>query len=199
MKTFAARFILFYSTILAIFIVVSGILTLKSIEQALFQLAFLPVALYLLFTMGKEIKRMIKKQEPSSHVSLSGRKTEFIAGIIIFIALLIIGVKNLSSTSSAQNTRTETKENTVKSAESDPIVFEKKEESGKNLVVKITDGSPSVNLRSGPGTFHDILGEAEDGQEFTYFDEDQGWYKIDFDGQEAWIYENYVSIEEENE
>lgn len=195
MKSFTARVILFYSALLSIFVIVSGVLTIRRIENALFLIAFLPVALYLVVTAIKEIGRMLRKEGPSSFVSLSGRKTEFIAGIVIFIALIAFGVKNLTNHSAAQDNDTKGIDKAVESEESTPIIFEKKEKDVRTLLVTITDGSSSVNLRSGPGTFHEVVGEAKDGEEYVFTEESQDWYKIDFEGKEAWIFENYAIVE----
>jgi uncharacterized protein YgiM (DUF1202 family) len=192
MKVLAARIILFYSTVLAIFVTVSGALTMKSIEEALFLLAFAPVFIYLVATSAKEVGRIIKKKGPSSFVSISGKKTEFIAGIVIFAVLIALGFMNLSSDLVGNNNNSSATEKLKNTAETTPIIFDGQKEDSKSLRVKITDNSTSVNLRSGPGTFNDIVGEASDGDEYEYTEVNEDWYKIDFEGKEAWIFQNYV-------
>lgn len=56
-----------------------------------------------------------------------------------------------------------------------------------------------LNVRSGPGTRNSIIGSVSKGQEFTIIDEQSGWYKIGFNGSEAWISgaSNHVSANRE--
>ncbi|EXJ23299.1 N-acetylmuramoyl-L-alanine amidase [Alkalibacterium sp. AK22] len=56
-----------------------------------------------------------------------------------------------------------------------------------------------LNVRSGPGTSHSVVGSVSRGQEFTIIDEQSGWYKIGFNGSEAWISgsANHVSANRE--
>ncbi|GEN51436.1 SH3 domain-containing protein [Alkalibacterium pelagium] len=44
-----------------------------------------------------------------------------------------------------------------------------------------------LNVRSGPGTGHSLVGTVTRGQEFTILEERSGWFKIGFNGSEAWI------------
>lgn len=61
-----------------------------------------------------------------------------------------------------------------------------------------TDASVTVlgdlNVRSGPGTDYDVVGNATAGEEFavTGKDSDGDWWQIDFQGQPAWIHAPFV-------
>ena len=52
----------------------------------------------------------------------------------------------------------------------------------------------SMNIRGGPGTNYDVVGYATEGEELivTGKNADGNWWRIDFEGQDAWIYAFYV-------
>lgn len=52
-----------------------------------------------------------------------------------------------------------------------------------------------VNLRSGPGTGYAVLGTGSTGDSFTLTGQsDNGWYRIDYDGQTAYLAGDYASV-----
>ncbi len=55
--------------------------------------------------------------------------------------------------------------------------------------------SRNMNVRSGPGTNYAVIGYAITGQEYdiTGKNADGSWWRIDFDGDDAWIYAPYVT------
>ncbi len=53
----------------------------------------------------------------------------------------------------------------------------------------------NINVRSGPGTDYDRLGSAYTGYDFEFVEQlDEGWTKIVYDGQMAYVYSEYVEI-----
>ena len=69
-----------------------------------------------------------------------------------------------------------------------PSVTEKKEESGH----MITCTSP-VNVRDAASSQSRVIGELAKGDQVEKIGEDGGWIKIRYQGQEAWVYEDYMS------
>ena len=55
--------------------------------------------------------------------------------------------------------------------------------------------SRNMNVRSGPGVNYTVIGYATTGQEFdiTGRNADGTWWRIDFEGENAWIYAPYVT------
>jgi len=55
--------------------------------------------------------------------------------------------------------------------------------------------SRNMNVRSGPGVNYTVIGYATTGQEFdiTGKNSDGSWWRIDFEGKDAWIYAPYVT------
>ena len=69
-----------------------------------------------------------------------------------------------------------------------PSGIEKKEKSGH----MITCTSP-VNVRDAASSQSRVIGELAKGDQVEILGEDGGWVKIRYQGQEAWVYEDYMS------
>lgn len=69
-----------------------------------------------------------------------------------------------------------------------PSGTEKKEKSGH----MITCTSP-VNVRDAASSQSRVIGELAKGDQVEKLGEDGGWIKIRYQGQEAWVYEDYMS------
>lgn len=69
-----------------------------------------------------------------------------------------------------------------------PSGTEKKEEDGH----MITCTSP-VNVRDAASSQSRVIGELAKGDQVEKLGEDGGWVKIRYQGQEAWVYEDYMS------
>lgn len=69
-----------------------------------------------------------------------------------------------------------------------PSGIEKKEKSGH----MITCTSP-VNVRDAASSQSRVIGELAKGDQVEKLGEDGGWVKILYQGQEAWVYEEYMS------
>lgn len=69
-----------------------------------------------------------------------------------------------------------------------PSGIEKKEKSGH----MITCISP-VNVRDAASSQSRVIGELAKGDQVEKLGEDGGWVKIRYQGQEAWVYEDYMS------
>jgi len=53
--------------------------------------------------------------------------------------------------------------------------------------------STYLNVRSGPGTNYDVIGKLYNGNNVDILEESGGWYKINYNGQEAWVCGKYVA------
>ena len=80
-----------------------------------------------------------------------------------------------------------------------------KQEEVNIVVITITDGSETVNIRSQPTTKSEILGKAKDGESFELVSEKPRWYEIKFNNEtNAYVSTRYAQIlkdlpsEEEN-
>jgi hypothetical protein len=58
-----------------------------------------------------------------------------------------------------------------------------------------------LRVRSGPSTSFEEVAQVEPGERFPYLETDEGtgWFKIDVDGEEGWVSNQYAEIVEEDE
>ena len=52
----------------------------------------------------------------------------------------------------------------------------------------------ALNVRSGPGVQHDRIGIILPSEAYYVLSESSGWYQILFDGAEAWVSADYVTV-----
>ncbi len=57
---------------------------------------------------------------------------------------------------------------------------------------KITITDTGVNVRSGPGTDSDTIGKAENGKEYELLGEENGWYKINYNGSTGYVRNDFA-------
>ncbi len=62
--------------------------------------------------------------------------------------------------------------------------------SGTGSIINV---SSAVNLRANAGINSSIIGKLHNGQKITFLGKQGQWYKVDFDGQVGYVYEEYVS------
>ena len=60
-------------------------------------------------------------------------------------------------------------------------------------VINVQEGS-SLNVREGPGTGYPALGSAKPGERFQYLGESEGWRKIIFGGEEAYVSPEFSEV-----
>lgn len=53
-----------------------------------------------------------------------------------------------------------------------------------------------LNVRSGPGTDYDRIGSLENGVTVVILEQEGTWLRIEFEGQEGWVYSKYVQMSE---
>lgn len=54
-----------------------------------------------------------------------------------------------------------------------------------------------LNVRSGPGTEYDRIGQVHEGEQYKIIDEEENWVKIEFAGMEGWVIKDYITIQED--
>ena len=64
--------------------------------------------------------------------------------------------------------------------------------SGKEGTVDVSSDS-YLNVRTGPGTNFEIIGKLTAGVKITALEEKLGWYKINYEGREAWVNGYYIA------
>jgi uncharacterized protein YgiM (DUF1202 family) len=187
-----------YCAVLALFISISGILNIKTIETALFQLAFLPVPIYFLASIGRYLiqnrkrkKKKGKKDLPlGSGFSLGSGRVTFV--VIIFLLLMAMGARRILINDNNQS-EVETQREGININEY--IVEDPK----KFVLIKADDASSKINIREEPSTASEILGTVNVDEEYEFVSENETWFEIVFDEELAgWVHKNYAIMAEEN-
>lgn len=187
-----------YCAILALFISISGIINIKSIETALFQLAFLPVPIYFLISIVRYLiqnKKQKKKKDKGglplgSGFTLGKGRITFV--VIIFLLLLATsGRRILTNRNNPPEVETQREGINIK----EYIVEEPK----KFVLIKADDASSEINVREKPSTASNILGKATVGEQYEYISENEIWFEIVFDEElTGWVHKDYAIIAEES-
>lgn len=187
-----------YCAILALFISISGILNIKGIETALFQLAFLPVPIYFLASIGryliqnnKQGKKKDKTDLPlGTGFSLGKGRLTFV--IILFLILLATSARRiLTNTINPPEVENQREGINIK----EYIVEQPK----KFVLIKTDDASSEINVREESSTASKILGKVTVGEQYEYVSENETWFKIVFDEKlTGWVHKDYAVMAEEN-
>ncbi len=187
-----------YCAILALFISISGILNISGIETALFQLAFLPVPIYFLASIGRYIiqnrKQKKKKGEKDlplgSGFSLSSGRITFI--IILFLLLLATSARRILT----NNNNPPKAENQREGININEYIVENPK---KFVLIKSDDASSEINIREESSTASKILGKVEVNKEYEYVSENKAWFEIIFDEElSGWVHKDYAIMAEES-
>lgn len=128
-------------------------------------------------------------------ISESRSKTPEFIGVasVVFVLLFTLGVRNI------QTSVTQTKNSTIAMPSQTTQVsgVEDVQPEPKILVIKISDGSESVNVRERPTTKSEIVGKVQDGDTFELVSKEEEWYQIKLDGEtNAFVSAKYAEIKE---
>jgi hypothetical protein len=195
----------YYCTIVALFITVSGFLASKALEGHAFQLIFLPITLYFVFAVMRNLAAWVRKSKtgPTLDVTLSGKKAVIVAFFIIFLTLLTIAIKNIFLSKGSKiehNTPPLVTENSQSLDKEHVLVFKAETSNEAPLqTLTVTADSPTsfVNIRQEPSISSTIIGRASNAQEFSYIQLSGEWYEIVLEnGQKGYIHKGYVKEEE---
>lgn len=184
---------LYYCAAVAVFITVSGFIASKTVEGYAFQLIFLPITLYFIFAVLRNLAAWVKKAEtgPTLDVTLSGKRTTLIAFFLIFLALLALGVSNIFFRDGKQI------EQNVPSTAIQNADNSDKANSSQTLTVIAESPSALVNIRQKPDTSSPIVGRATVGQEFSFTQLSGEWYEIVLEnGQKGYIHKDFAETGE---
>ena len=111
--TKTSTLLLYYCTLVALFLSLSGFLTVKTTEGIVFQLLFLPITLYFVFSVFRNLK------SHTLDVNLSGRTTAIVVFLIIFAILLAVSIKNILAQRRLNNEQVKSSQSIQKPESSD--------------------------------------------------------------------------------
>lgn len=208
----SAKILLYYCTLLSLALLASSFLAKD--KNPVFQLIFLPVAIYFVY---KFITNFKNKNHDAENVLK--RRTILIGYAVLFIGLtgaalgtIYANPKLLSPAgtgSSPQITpgNPDLEKNLSPKNVTETLITRHTEKgettSQKKLtLVKIKTNEPDgiVNVRQAPSPDSQVVGTAESGQTFVLIDADrkEGWYKIKLDDdKEGWVDYRYIEKVEE--
>jgi len=192
MKKLLPKILFYYSAIASFLITISVVLTSQTLGPVIFAILFLPVTAYFIIEFFKQMHSLFSpKTTPGSDLGSPPKKGETIIMVVIFLILLGVGIRNvIVLPKNNQNSGTDQTPVPVSS----PLIFKTQEEETKSrIVIKITDGSPFINIRGKPTVYSEKVGEAKDGDVYEYTNLEAGWYEIKLtDGKAGYITAKYV-------
>jgi uncharacterized protein YgiM (DUF1202 family) len=186
-KEIAARIFLLACTLLSLLASVSGVLSIKKIEDLIFQLLFLPVTLFFVF---ETISVFFVNKKPLSESLFQGKKGLFTFALI---ALIIASIFKIISF----NKPKEIKEEPSPS----PLVIHKEAQAtpeptkGPSITIKTNNPETIVNLRKEPTTTSEIIGNLKSGEEYLLISQKGDWFQIKIDDSlSGWVFKDYVKL-----
>ena len=76
------------------------------------------------------------------------------------------------------------------------ITFREAEEPDPAKTGTVTTGGSNLNVRTGPSTGYSIISSLANGTNIEIIDEEDGWYRIEFPAEFAWVCGQYVKLNE---
>jgi hypothetical protein len=176
--------LLFYSAAASLFLTLSGFFSVREIQNASFQLIFLPVTMYLFVSASNAIKSKLRNDslDDGSNITKVGKKS-FVFFTLLYLLLVVFGIGGIR----AQSTQSE-----KPSEETSPIIIETKDIN--SIIVKVTpkNGVP-LNIHSRSSKDSEILQSIENVQEYPYKSETENWYKIYLgDGEFGYVHKDFA-------
>lgn len=190
-KEILARFFLIAATILAVLISVSGTLSISSSQDLIFQVMFLPVALFFVFEF---IQVFFISKRNLSETLIEGKK-----GLLIGIFVIIL-FAYLTKTLNIINKKKE-KDPTpqVQTEMSLPQKTEEnkpKEENTKFITITTKNPQTLVNVRKDPTTNSEIIQKVKRDETYPLIATEKDWYQIKLDENNyGWVFKDYVKLE----
>lgn len=177
-KHTTSKIFLFLVTAAAIFISISGFLTSGG-GNIVFQLLFLPVALYLVYTSFTVIKYS------NLEIVLPERKGGLFFYLVIFFILAIIAVSKVAKLGQREAPVTFTPLPT-------PIAAAE-----KLLTIKTESPKTKINIREAPSASSKVIGKVTRDEEFVFIKKEGDWYKIKFEDNFGYVFKDYASVPED--
>lgn len=193
-----SKFLLYYSTLSALFLTLSGFLSVKHIENASFQLIFLPVTMFLFLETSKNLKSSLRKEDSTQNKESIKNTTswkKYIVFIVVFIILLGIGINNIfisSKGNKAQNTPTDATQSST------PIIFE-----GEKKIINIKakqdiKENEQIEIKEEPLFGSKTLDTIKEEKEYEVEENLEDWYKIKLENDSfGYVHKNLVEVLQE--
>lgn len=203
----ATSILFYYCSLLSLALLASSFLAKDN--NPVFQLIFLPVAVYFVYKFAANLKNKNNDTE-----NILQRRTVLIGYTVLFVGLTgaalgtiytnpeLLSPVSTSNNSQITQSNSDLEKNLSPSKVTETLITRQTEKgevvSQKKLtIVKIKTNEPDgiVNVRQTPSADSAVVGTANNGQTFVLIDADrkEGWYKIKLDdSKEGWVDYRYV-------
>lgn len=192
-KSLAGQLLLYFCTILAVFITVSGIVIATTMQGFLLQLLFLPITLFL---VKSSFDQIIRKKSSAPNITLKRSKSFFATSAIIFFLLMFIGIRSVARSMENQ----ENELTTISLDEDNKTIIIDTSKDGENkkiLIIKADNPKAIVNIREAANDTSPIIYQARVGQEFEFLSTNDDWYEIKVDEETiGWIKTDNINTKE---
>lgn len=181
------KILLYYCTIVALFLNISGIAGARQASDYLLQAVFLPITGFLVFNTFKSIF------SPQKEKNQDGPAGKPIAAIIIFFLLLTVSLLarlNFSQEQGIISPLSPLLDSPTPTPTPEIYIPQK-------ITIKTENPKFPVNVRQEPASSSAVLAKVKSGSVFSCLDSQEGWYKIEYkEGLAGWIFGQFVLIEE---
>lgn len=186
------KILLFYCTLLALFINISGLSAARHPQDYLLQAVFLPVTLFLIHS---SIQLLIsKKNKNVPEIPSAGKPA---AAVFLLLFLLLIAFLARLTNSQPQGIISplpDSGEVTPSVTPTPTTVIPQK------VIITTENPSIAVNIREKPASSSAILAKIKSGAVFPCSDAKEGWYQIKLENNRTgWVYSEFVKPAEEKE
>lgn len=176
-KSLAGQLLLYFCTILAVFITISGIVIAKTMQGFLLQLLFFPITLFL---VKSSFDQIFLKKNNAPNITIKRSKSFFLTSTIIFFLLMFIGIRSVAR--SMENQENEMTTITLDEDNKTIVVDTSKDDENKKiLIIKADNPKAIINIRETPDEISPIIDQARVGQEFEFLSTKDDWYEIQVD------------------
>ena len=183
-KSLAGQLLLYFCTLLAVFLTTSGIVKATSMEGFLLQVLFFPITLFL---VKSSFDQLFRKKSTAPNITMKRSKSFFATSAIIFFLLMFIGIRSIARSMENQ----ENEMATINLDEDNKtIIFDTSEgeDNKKIIIIKADNPKAIINIRETANDTSPIIYQARVGQEFEFLSIVEDWYEIKIDDETVgWI------------
>jgi hypothetical protein len=181
---------MYVSTMLALFITISGTIMVKSIEGTILQILFLPITIFLVIS---SINQLFYKTPSSPNIRLKTSKSFFMTAFIVFVLLMFLGVRSVARSQSKAEDNITTIE--LKKTEDTTIVETTENNEPSVLIIQADNPKAVVSVRKLPNELSPIIYQAKVGEELVFIRREEDWYEVQLDEEKTgWLKATNIEV-----
>jgi len=185
-----AKLLLLYSLVVSIIIVTASTILNSGPQNWLLQTLFLPVPIYLSYTLITQIKRGKKEKSPPFKLT----KNQVMGGLVILLILTGLGYTNIQRAENLPDVKNlEPNISQLRTSDSTSSADQSNEET--TLVEVVAEEGAYVNVRRDPELTSRIIDLAENGDVFVSTAKNGLWYEVRLEKDTfGYIFGDYIKI-----